>query len=126
MNYRWMNRGDRIEAPLVREGGRHGATDWDVALDRLRRAGQRRAARWCSWPRAAPRPSRSGCSSSCVGGTTSPRRSRSRWATEAPLPGIPDLALRRERAPNGDGARLLGYVADWSQAALAAASAPTW
>ena len=35
MNYRWMNRGDRIEAPLVREGGRHVATDWDTALDRL-------------------------------------------------------------------------------------------
>ena len=35
MNYRWMNRGDRIEAPLVREGGRHVATDWDVALARL-------------------------------------------------------------------------------------------
>src|SRR5207249_4143861 len=30
LNYRWMNRGDRIEAPLVR---RH-ATDWDEALSR--------------------------------------------------------------------------------------------
>src|SRR2546427_4922018 len=30
MHYRWMNRGDRIEAPLVR---RH-ATDWDEALSR--------------------------------------------------------------------------------------------
>jgi anaerobic selenocysteine-containing dehydrogenase len=36
MNYRWMNRGDRIEAPLVRDGDRHAATDWDQALDRLR------------------------------------------------------------------------------------------
>ena len=35
MNYRWMNRGDRIEAPLVRDGGRHVATDWDTALARL-------------------------------------------------------------------------------------------
>ena len=35
MDYRWMNRGDRIEAPLVRDGGRHVATDWDTALDRL-------------------------------------------------------------------------------------------
>ncbi len=35
MNYRWMNRGDRIEAPLVRDGGRPIATDWDTALDRL-------------------------------------------------------------------------------------------
>src|ERR671922_924881 len=38
MNYRWMNRGDRIEAPLVRDGARHVATDWDTALDRLGQA----------------------------------------------------------------------------------------
>ncbi|MBK8005871.1 MAG: (2Fe-2S)-binding protein, partial [Gemmatimonadetes bacterium] len=35
MNYRWMNRGDRIEAPLVRDGGRHQATDWETALQRF-------------------------------------------------------------------------------------------
>jgi hypothetical protein len=34
---------------------------------------------------------------------------------EAPLAGIPDLALRRERAPNLAGAELLGYRSDWSQ-----------
>src|SRR5678816_635028 len=29
MNYRWMNRGDRVEAPLVRNGsGPSGAADW--------------------------------------------------------------------------------------------------
>ena len=45
MNYRWMNRGDRIEAPLVRRGGGGDlhATDWDEAFDlvasRLRGAG---------------------------------------------------------------------------------------
>src|SRR5207302_3886015 len=37
MNYRWMNRGDRIEAPLVRQNGELRATDWDEALDRIRR-----------------------------------------------------------------------------------------
>jgi NADH-quinone oxidoreductase subunit G len=42
---------------------------------------------------------------------------------EAPLPGIPDLALRRERAPNADGARLFGYDAEWSDAVAAAAGA---
>ena len=29
---------------------------------------------------------------------------------EAPLPGVPDLSLRAERAANGTGARLLGYT----------------
>src|SRR5882762_1877393 len=32
MNYRWMNRGDRIEAPLVRRGSELHATDWDEAF----------------------------------------------------------------------------------------------
>jgi predicted molibdopterin-dependent oxidoreductase YjgC len=35
---------------------------------------------------------------------------------ESPLPGIPDLALRRERAPNLIGAELLGYRLDWAEA----------
>src|SRR5216117_993467 len=33
MSYRWMSRGDRIEAPLVRRGGELHATDWDEALE---------------------------------------------------------------------------------------------
>jgi hypothetical protein len=42
---------------------------------------------------------------------------------EAPLAGIPNLALRRERAPNLAGAQLLGYTADWAAAVRQAASA---
>jgi NADH-quinone oxidoreductase subunit G len=42
---------------------------------------------------------------------------------EAPLPGIPNLALRRERAPNLAGAELLGYGRDWAGAVRAAAAA---
>src|SRR5437588_628228 len=48
MNYRWMNRGDRIEAPLVKRGGELHATDWQDALERvtttLRGAGPRAVA----------------------------------------------------------------------------------
>ena len=108
-NYRWMNRGDRIEAPLVREGLKHQATDWDTALARL----------------AQVVTSANGSSVLLAGGSTStedlafvkqmlgnavtaavlvPRANE-----EHPLPGIPNLALRKERAANGDGARLLGY-----------------
>ena len=36
---------------------------------------------------------------------------------EAPLAGIPNLALRPERAPNRDGAQLSGYTAPLGQAA---------
>jgi hypothetical protein len=35
---------------------------------------------------------------------------------EAPLAGIPNLALRRERAPNLVGAELLGYAMQWDRA----------
>jgi NADH-quinone oxidoreductase subunit G len=44
-------------------------------------------------------------------------------ADEAPLAGIPNLALRRERTPNADGARLVGYNTDWAGAMRAAAAA---
>ncbi len=42
---------------------------------------------------------------------------------EAPLPGVPDLALRKERAPNLVGAELLGYTRAWDAAVRQAASA---
>jgi predicted molibdopterin-dependent oxidoreductase YjgC len=42
---------------------------------------------------------------------------------EQPLQGIAGLALRKERAANGDGARMLGYDTDWTRALEAAASA---
>jgi len=123
MNYRWMNRGDRIEAPLVRDGARHTATDWDTALARLEQV-----------VRGA-----SGSAFILASGRTSTeslglvRRLVERFdvtaalqvplGDEAPLAGIPNLALRRERAPNLVGGQLLGYTADWEGALRRAASA---
>src|ERR1051325_6502573 len=34
-DYRWMNRGDRIEAPLGQDGRKPAPADWDAALERL-------------------------------------------------------------------------------------------
>jgi NADH dehydrogenase/NADH:ubiquinone oxidoreductase subunit G len=42
---------------------------------------------------------------------------------EAPLAGIPNLALRAERAPNAKGAENLGYTRDYAQALAAAKTA---
>jgi NADH-quinone oxidoreductase subunit G len=42
---------------------------------------------------------------------------------EAPLPGVPNLALRAERAPNARGAEQLGYSRDFGAALAAAAQA---
>ncbi len=108
-HYRWMNRGDRIEAPLVRHGGELRATDWDEALDRAREIlkGARGAAVALVSPRASTE------------ALFLARRALAAFdwtgafqvvmGDEAPLAGVPNLALRAERAPNGKGAELLGY-----------------
>src|SRR5690348_9268693 len=122
MNYRWMNRGDRIDAPLVRRGrgGELHATDWEEALEHvatlLRGAGARAVS--LVSPRA---------SVEALFLARELFRERE-WTgafqvvmgEEAPLAGVPGLALRAERAPNGRGAELLGYGRDYA-AALAAA-----
>ena len=122
-HYRWMNRGDRLEAPLVKRGRELHATDWDEAFERaatiLRGAGGPAVAL------VSPRAS-----------TESLFLARELFAEfdwtgafqvvigdEAPLAGVPNLALRAERAPNATGAELLGYGRDYGAALKAAEGA---
>jgi NADH-quinone oxidoreductase subunit G len=123
MNYRWMNRGDRIEAPLVRDGGRHVATDWDTALDRLGQLirGMSGSALILASGRASTESL--GLVRLMLGRLSVTAVVQVPLGEEAPLVGIPDLALRRERAPNLAAAELLGYQADWSVAAREVATA---
>ncbi len=119
-DYRWMNRGDRCEAPLVAREGGTAATDWDTALDRFAAAvadvagpvvvlfGGRASNETIGWTLRL------------LDGTQVTAAMRVPTGPEAPLPGVPNLALRAERAANLFGARLLGADADWD-AALAAA-----
>jgi len=125
MHYRWMNRGDRIEAPLIRRDGELQATDWDEAFDRvvgiLRGAAEGRKAVALVSP---------GASSEALAET---KRLLSGFAwtgafqvvmgEEAPLAGVPNLALRAERAPNAKGAENLGYTRDYAAAIAAAKTA---
>ena len=110
-SYRLLNRGDRIEAPLRREGGKLVATDWDTALDLLAElivANQGPVAIL-----ASPRSSTESlgllrqlvADRDVAAGVDVP------LGDEAPLAGIPGLALRPERAPNLRGAELVGYTA---------------
>jgi NADH-quinone oxidoreductase subunit G len=123
MNYRWLNRGDRIEAPLVRDGGRLGAADWEVALSRFG-ALVSKGGRVVLLASGGASLESLGLLKQLLGGTTLTAAVQvPPGDAEEPLQGIPGLALRRERAPNGDGARLLGYVGDWAQTVKAAASA---
>ncbi len=124
LDYRWMNRGDRVEAPLAGSDGGARATDWEAAADAL--ADLIRAARGPVVLLASGRASTEslGWLRRAVEGagevTAAVRIPR---GEEAPLAGIPGLALRRERAPNGDGARLLGYTDAWADAVSAARGA---
>jgi NADH-quinone oxidoreductase subunit G len=123
MEYRWMNRGDRVEAPLVRLDGRVTAVDWDTAVERL--AGMVRDLRGRVVVLASGRASTEslGWIMRLLEGRDVMGAVKIPTGHEAPLPGIPHLSLRRERAPNGDGARLAGYTADWDSAVSAAAEA---
>ena len=92
------------------------AVDWDVALDRLAAAVAEAAG-----PIVVLASGRASLESLAwvrrlvdAGEVTAAVRVP--LGPEAPLPGIPNLALRAERVPNLDGARLAGYTASWSAA----------
>ena len=118
-DYRWMNRGDRVEAPLRKESGRLHAGDWDEALDRVAAlvneasgavvvlAGGRASCESLGWTMRL------------VGETTRAAAIKVPIGEAAPLGAIPNLALRRERAANLEGARMLGLSADWPSAIAA-------
>jgi len=123
MHYRWMNRGDRIEAPLVRDGDRYRAVDWETALDRL--AAIARGGSGEAVVLASGRASLEslGWVRRMLGDRKVTGAVQVPMGDEEPLAGVPGLALRAERAPNVEGARALGYHAAWTEAAKAAAGA---
>jgi NADH-quinone oxidoreductase subunit G len=107
MNYRWMNRLDRLEAPLVRQGERLAAIEWDVALAAAAKAldGKR--------VHAVVSPSLSNEALFLVSRILARRDGsgafRVEHGPEAPLRGVEDLSLRAERAANVNGAEILGF-----------------
>ncbi|MFQ5703024.1 MAG: 2Fe-2S iron-sulfur cluster-binding protein [Gemmatimonadales bacterium] len=116
LEYKWMNRGDRIEAPLVAQGGELVATDWDHALAVV--AGIVSGSGGKAAVLASPRVStemlflaRELVSEFQFKGSYRVDRA----TEEFPLPGVDNLGLRRERAPNVMGARLLGYGDDFDE-----------
>jgi NADH-quinone oxidoreductase subunit G len=123
MNYRWMNRGDRIEAPLVFEGGRLAATGWDSAFERaaalIKSAGD--AVLLASG--GASLESLGQVKAMLAGTNLTAAVQLPQGEKEEPLAGVPNLAHRTELAPNGEGARMLGYSTDWNGALGKAANA---
>jgi NADH-quinone oxidoreductase subunit G len=110
LNYEWINRGGRIEAPLVHDGEKLVPVSWSQALTRLVEALKERTAPG----QAVVSPFmanedlgllRRVMDASGGGGGVY----RSARGEESVLPGFPSLALRPERAPNGAGAALFGF-----------------
>ena len=103
LDYRWMNRPDRIEVPMA--GGE--AVDWEIALDA--------AAKTLKGKRAYVVANASLSNEALyllkrlVAKTGGSGTFRVEQGTEAPLPGVPDLSLRADRAANGTGAERLGF-----------------
>src|SRR5256886_15559704 len=125
MHYKWMTRGDRIEAPLIRRDGELKATDWDEALDRI--AGILRGASGGGTAVALVSPGASSEALALAKRLLSGFQWRGAFQVvmgdEAPLPGVPNLALRAERAPNAKGAEQLDYTRDYAAALDAAKTA---
>ena len=108
LNYRWMNRGARVESPMVRQGGVLATADWEVAL----RAAATVLAGKRAFVLASPNLSNEALFllGKLVAKTGGAGAFRVNQGQEAPLPGVADLALRADRAANVRGAELAGFT----------------
>jgi NADH-quinone oxidoreductase subunit G len=108
LDYRWMNRQDRVTMPMVRQGAGLASADWEVALAEaaklLRGAKAHVLASASLSNEALFLLSRVMKSANGAGSVRVPQ------GPEAPLPGVEDLALRTDRVANLRGAELLGFT----------------
>lgn len=116
LDYRWMNRGDRSEEPLVRDGERLVATDWNMAIARFRELVDTSAGGAVVLTGGRASSETLGWVMRLLGDRPVTAAMKVPLGVEAPLGRIPNLSLRRERAANLAGARMLGYTADWDAA----------
>ncbi|MGQ0703832.1 MAG: 2Fe-2S iron-sulfur cluster-binding protein [Gemmatimonadales bacterium] len=115
-DYRWMNRGDRAEVPLARDAGRLRPLDWDAVLEQLARSIREAAGRIVLLASGRASLESLAWTRRLFVGRDVMAAIRVPRGEEAPLTGVPNLALRRERVPNLEGARLAGYDAEWDEA----------
>jgi NADH-quinone oxidoreductase subunit G len=115
-DYRWMNRGDRLEAPLLRDGQRLVPGDWDLAITWF--ADLVGTAHGPVVVLASGRASLEsfGALRRLLEGKDVTAAIKVPLGGEAPLDGVPNLALRAERVPNLQGAELAGVSDPWPDA----------
>ena len=109
MNYRWINRRDRLEFPMLRGADGLSTASWHDAV--LAAADAINAASRVTVLASAALSNEAlfllGKLASHVSATAVMTVVR---GSEAPLPGVKDLSLRAERAPNHTGAALFGFT----------------
>lgn len=121
-DYRWMNRGDRVEAPMVSDAAGRRTVAWPAALRHVADlvagaaevvvlSGGRASVESIGWALRL------------LEGKSVTAAMRVPLGDERAIGAIPNLALRRERAANLVGAELLGMAADWEAAVAGAAKA---
>jgi len=107
LNYRWMNRQDRVDVPLVRHGATLASADWAIAVAEAARvlSGKR------AFVLASPNLSNEALFllARLRDATNGAGAFRVEQGEEAPLPGVKDLSLRHDRAANVRGAELFGF-----------------
>ena len=108
LGYRWMNRPDRMQVPKIRVHDVLSTVDWEIAFAEAAKVMQGKRAYVVASP---------GLSNEAlfllkqlVGATKGEGVFRCQTGPEAPLPGVPDLSLRADRAPNVKGAEVLGFA----------------
>ncbi|MBK8249257.1 MAG: (2Fe-2S)-binding protein [Gemmatimonadetes bacterium] len=108
MNYRALNRRDRLEVPTILGPKGHEAVDWAVAVEAAVRILKGKRA----YVLASPNLSNETLHllSRLVKKTNGVGTFRVEQGIEAPLPGAADLALRTDRAANGSGATAMGFT----------------
>ena len=123
LDYGWLNRADRIEAPLVMESGRLVPVDWDAALARTADVLRAAKAPWVGLVSAGASSEALEAAAKLLALGGGGGAFRVAEGPEVPLAGVPDLALRAERAPNVHGALAAGLSRSWSDAAATARGA---
>jgi NADH-quinone oxidoreductase subunit G len=102
LNYRWMYRQDRVDVPMIRHNGALHGTDWQLAIAEAAQLLKGKKA----FVLASPNLSNEALFLLSQLGAGAYRVEQ---GDEAPLPGVEDLSLRKDRAANAKGADLLGF-----------------
>jgi NADH-quinone oxidoreductase subunit G len=113
LGYEWINRTDRFDAPLVRDGGRPRAASWQQAVvglvDRLRAMRGRGSVTVVGSPFLSNEDNGLLVRlENVLGGGSAVFRS-ARAEDEVPCPGFPQLRRRRDLAANVAGLEVLGF-----------------